>query len=102
MMHALMLTARMGRPFDTRLHVQLDNTCAENKNETIIAFLAWLVKEDIFVEAAIFCMIKGHTFTSLDQSFSTLITKMVYYAIATVPEMPRLMRDILVSYHILE
>eukprot|EP00965_Chrysotila_dentata_P138248 4572735-Pleurochrysis_carterae.AAC.1 len=69
----------------------------------MIAFLAWLVKEDIFVEAAFFCMTKGHTFTSLDhQSFSTLITKMMYYAIATVPEMLRLMRNILVSYHILE
>eukprot|EP00965_Chrysotila_dentata_P034692 1155085-Pleurochrysis_carterae.AAC.1 len=66
-MRALALVAKSGRPFGTRLHIQLDNTCAENKNDTMIAFLAWLVKEDIFIKAAFFCMIKGHTFTSLDQ-----------------------------------
>eukprot|EP00965_Chrysotila_dentata_P165395 5461961-Pleurochrysis_carterae.AAC.1 len=33
----------------------------------MVAFLAWLVREDVFVEAAFFCMMKGHTFTVLDQ-----------------------------------
>eukprot|EP00965_Chrysotila_dentata_P160846 5311552-Pleurochrysis_carterae.AAC.1 len=64
-MHALMSLAASSRPFGSRLHLQLDNTC-EKKNLTMVAFLAWLVHQDIFVEATFFCLMKGHTFTFLD------------------------------------
>eukprot|EP00965_Chrysotila_dentata_P029392 976676-Pleurochrysis_carterae.AAC.1 len=37
-------------------------------------FLAWLVEEDIFADAAFFCMMKGHTLTNLDQVRATLHT----------------------------
>eukprot|EP00965_Chrysotila_dentata_P192494 6175206-Pleurochrysis_carterae.AAC.1 len=74
LMHSLMSLAQSSRPFGTRLHVQLDNTSGENKNVTMVGILAWLVKEDIFAEAAFFCMMKGHTFTNLDQVLCPITT----------------------------
>eukprot|EP00965_Chrysotila_dentata_P156514 5171694-Pleurochrysis_carterae.AAC.1 len=67
LMHAQMSLTSSSRPFGSRLHLQLDNTCGENKNVAMVAFLAWLVHQDIFVEAIFFCLMKGHTFTFLDQ-----------------------------------
>eukprot|EP00965_Chrysotila_dentata_P181974 6008814-Pleurochrysis_carterae.AAC.1 len=54
-----MKLASLGRPLVTRFHVQLDNTCAENKNKTVVALLAWLVHQDIFVEASFFLLDEG-------------------------------------------
>ena len=54
----------------------MDNTGADNKNWEMVAFMGWLVYMDFFRDASFFCMLKGHTFTILDQSFNTLITKM--------------------------
>lgn len=76
----------------SRLHVQLDNTCGENKNKTVIAFLAWLVYADIFEEAGFFCLMKGHTFTLLDQSFGTLIKGLKAYAVYTISRLLYLIR----------
>eukprot|EP00965_Chrysotila_dentata_P058892 1954624-Pleurochrysis_carterae.AAC.1 len=42
LMHALFSLAGSSRPFGFRLHLQLHNTCGENKNVTMVAFLAWL------------------------------------------------------------
>eukprot|EP00965_Chrysotila_dentata_P065302 2163938-Pleurochrysis_carterae.AAC.1 len=51
----LVLALQKGsRPLGARLHVQLNNTSGENKNQTMIAFLALLVQNDIFYEAAFF------------------------------------------------
>eukprot|EP00965_Chrysotila_dentata_P027763 922961-Pleurochrysis_carterae.AAC.1 len=33
----------------------------------MVAFLAWLVHQDIFVEAFFFCLMEGHTFAFLDE-----------------------------------
>eukprot|EP00965_Chrysotila_dentata_P051542 1709887-Pleurochrysis_carterae.AAC.2 len=81
-----------------RLHVQLDNTCGENKNKTVIAFLAWLVYMDIFEEAGFFCMMKGHTYTLLDQSFGTLIQGCKSNSMFTVTEMMKVIRCVLFTH----
>eukprot|EP00965_Chrysotila_dentata_P106158 3506354-Pleurochrysis_carterae.AAC.1 len=75
-----------------RLQIQLDNTCSENKNKTVIAFLVCLVYTDVFEEAGFFCMMKGHTFTLLDQSFSVLIGKLKTYACYTISKLLDLIR----------
>eukprot|EP00965_Chrysotila_dentata_P149430 4934947-Pleurochrysis_carterae.AAC.2 len=76
----------------SRLHVQLDNTCGENKDKTAIAFLAWLVYANIFQEAGFFCLMNGHTFTILDQSFGTLIKDLKTHAVCTISRMLVLIR----------
>eukprot|EP00965_Chrysotila_dentata_P154938 5119704-Pleurochrysis_carterae.AAC.4 len=72
------------RRLGARLSVQLENTCGENKNLTVIAFLGWLVLNKTFVEAGFFCMMKGHTVSVLDQSFSTLIGRLRSFAVYTI------------------
>eukprot|EP00965_Chrysotila_dentata_P244231 6205843-Pleurochrysis_carterae.AAC.3 len=62
-----------GGRLGSRLHVQLDNTCGDERNKTVIAVLEWLVYADVTEEAGFTCLMKGHTFTVLDQSFRTLI-----------------------------
>eukprot|EP00965_Chrysotila_dentata_P186140 6145824-Pleurochrysis_carterae.AAC.2 len=66
------------RPLGARLHVQLDNTCGENKNLT------------------------GHTYLHLDQSFSTLIKNLKEYAVYTVPGLLYRIRMLLAVYHVVE
>eukprot|EP00965_Chrysotila_dentata_P256051 6212419-Pleurochrysis_carterae.AAC.2 len=83
-------TAQTNGQLGSRLHVELDNTCGENKNKTVIAFLAWLVYADIFQEAGFFRMMKGHTFTILDQSFGTPIKAMKKHAVYTILRMLQL------------
>eukprot|EP00965_Chrysotila_dentata_P132932 4395452-Pleurochrysis_carterae.AAC.1 len=90
--HALLQSPR---PMGARLHLQLDNTCGENKNATVIDFLAWLVLNDVFHEAGFFCMMKGHTYSILDQSFSTFINKLHQYAIYTISSLLAYMRYLL-------
>ena len=70
----LLCHARSTRPLGDMLHVQLDNTAAENKNEEVMATVAWLVFHRKFRRARVFFMQKGDTKTVLDQSFGTLMT----------------------------
>ena len=58
--------------------------CPENKCNEVIFFLAWLVANDYFDEAGFFCMLKGHTYTGLDQSFNTMIMHLKQFAIYCV------------------
>ena len=83
-----------------RLMLVLDNTTGENKCHAVIAFLGWLVYFDHFREAGFFCMLVGHTFNELDQSFNTLILSMLQYAIYTVSQMVGLIRQFLLPYGI--
>lgn len=62
-----------GRPLGRKLHLQLDNTSAENKNLTIIGLVALLVAWGVFSEASIFFMTVGHTYNELDAAFAPLI-----------------------------
>lgn len=93
----LMLTlahhVAVGRPLGRRLHLQLDNTTAENKNSTVLGFVALLVQWGVFAEASIFFMPKGHTFNLLDQTFSPLILllkQQVRYMCPRLPASPSL------------
>eukprot|EP00965_Chrysotila_dentata_P059116 1962209-Pleurochrysis_carterae.AAC.2 len=76
---ALLVVARE-RGLGKRLNVLFRNTCGDNKNNGVIVFIAWLVHIDVFREASFFCMLKGHTFTNLDQSFNTMISQLITHA----------------------
>jgi len=75
---------RSGRALGMKLHLQLDNTSAENKNRTVISFVALLVQWGVFHEASIFFMPVGHTFNELDAAFSPLITAMLRTVVPTI------------------
>lgn len=81
---AIAMHVQLGRPLGHRLHLQLDNTTAENKNRTLIGGVALLVAWGVFHEAVIFFMPVGHTYNELDAAFSPLITSMLRVAVATV------------------
>lgn len=81
---ALLAMHQGGHMFGTVFKLLLDNTGADNKNFLFICFLSWLVLTDVFEEASFFCMQKGHTYSSIDQCFRTLIRKIIGEAIWTV------------------
>ena len=51
------------------LHLQLDNTSAENKNVTVIAVAAWLVSSGKVRRVRLFYLMVGHTHIIIDQIF---------------------------------
>lgn len=73
-----------GRPLGTAFNVLLDNTGEANKNNEMIFFIAWLVAMDYFEEASFFCMMKGHTYSRIDQTFRALIGQLLCVSIWTV------------------
>ena len=84
LMLSLFCHHRLGRPLGRSLHLQLDNTTAENKNTTVFGLVAWLVARGIFDEGVIFYMHVGHTYNDLDQTFAPLIAEMLRIAIESV------------------
>ena len=50
----------------------------------MVFFLAWLVQTQVCEEASFFCMLVGHTYSEIDQTFSTLIGQLYLVAIHTV------------------
>lgn len=91
----LMMHVQLGRPIGRRLHLQLDNTTAENKNHTLMGAVALLLAWGVFNEAVIFFMPVGHTFNELDAAFSPLITSLLRVAVATVSAMITFIREAL-------
>jgi hypothetical protein len=73
----------------SRLELLLDNTNAENKCNEVIFFLAWVVAQDYFDDAGFFCMLKGHTYTELDQTFNTMIMYLKQFPIYCVSTLLR-------------
>ena len=51
-----------------------DNTVSENKNMTVLTFLAWLIGTAKFQCASLSCALTGHTHNRLDQVFGLLAT----------------------------
>ena len=84
LMLALFCHVRLGRPLGRSLHLQLDNTTAENKNTVVFGVVAWLVQVRIFDEGVIFFMHVGHTYNDLDQTFSPLIEEMMRVVIESL------------------
>ena len=72
-----------GRKLGQRFNVLLDNTTGDNKNNEVIAFLAWLVAKDIVTEASTFFMMVDHTYCRIDQSFRALIGHLLSAAVYT-------------------
>ena len=72
-----------GRKLGQRFNVLLDNTSGDNKNNEVIAFLAWLVAKDIVTEASTFFMMVDHTYCRIDQSFRALIGHLLSAAVYT-------------------
>lgn len=91
----LMTHVELGRPLGRRLHIQLDNTTAENKNQTFIGCVGLLVAWGIFSEAVIFFMPVGHTYNELDAAFSPLITSLLRVAVATISSLLSFIREFL-------
>lgn len=73
-----------GRSLGATFNVLLDNTSADNKNNPMIFFLGWLVAMDVFEETSAFMMIKGHTYSRIDQAFRTIIIRIQQVAAWTV------------------
>ena len=58
------------------LHLQLDNTSGENKNETMLLIAAWLQSIGYFKRVRVFFLMVGHTHVIIDQIFG-VITKYI-------------------------
>ncbi|KAK3754649.1 hypothetical protein QZH41_010707, partial [Actinostola sp. cb2023] len=54
------------------LYIQMDNTCKENKNQYVFAFLSYLVETKIFDKIEASFLPVGHTHIDVDQMFSRL------------------------------
>ena len=80
----LVRMVKAARPLGNVFNVLLDNTGADNKNNEVIFFLAWLVLTDVFEESSAFFMIKGHTYSRIDQTFRALIGQLLGVAVWTV------------------
>ena len=40
--------------YPKKLYLQLDNTARENKNQNVLAFLAFLIQQQVFIEVTVF------------------------------------------------
>ena len=56
--------------FPSKLFIQLDNTCRENKNQFVLTFLAVVVQLGLFKEVQVGFLMVGHTHEDIDQLFS--------------------------------
>ena len=97
----LLLLVASGHTLGRMFHVLLDNTSADNKNNEMIFFLAWLVMEGAFEETCAFMMIKGHTYSRIDQSFRTMIVQMMGEAVWTISMMLAFLFKFLAPYNCL-
>ena len=98
----LMALVAAGRPIGTSLNILLDNTGADNKNNEMMFFLAWLVATDVIGEGSFFCMMVGHTYSAIDQSFRTLIRQLYSFPIWTVLQLLSRIHEYLRPYNCLE
>ena len=72
----LMEMVASGRPTPRVLHIQLDNTTGENKNNLVFTYACWLVQTGFVQKVRIFFLPVGHTHIFIDHVFGT-ITKHV-------------------------
>ena len=87
-----------GHELGKRFSLLMDNTNADNKCAMMVCFIGWLVQMDYFEDASFFCMLKGHTFTVLDQSFNTMISQLLAIAIYTLSHLMELVFQFLQPY----
>jgi hypothetical protein len=58
----------------SELHLQLDNTSSENKNDEMRGMCAWLVATFKFRRVRVFFLLVGHTHVIIDQIFGVITT----------------------------
>ena len=58
------------------LHLQLDNTSRENKNQKMLRFAIMLVAKKVFRWVCLSFLVTGHTHTGLDATFGQLAVKL--------------------------
>ena len=63
------------------LHVQLDNTVKDNKNHTVLGFLAWLVAQGHFHSVTVSFLPVGHTHEDIDALFGVVIRHLRNFAV---------------------
>ena len=71
------------------LHLQLDNTSGENKNETMIAIASWLVASGYFKRVRVFFLMVGHTHVIIDQIFGVITKHVKGRELLDVPALER-------------
>jgi hypothetical protein len=65
----------------------LDNTCKENKNNTVVKFLSLLVAYKVFDEVWVVFLPVGHTHGIIDQRFSVIHRRLVAFDGFTVEQL---------------
>jgi len=58
------------------LHIQLDNTTAENKNLVMVSMASWLVKSGKVKRVRVFFLLVGHTHIIIDQIFGVITVRL--------------------------
>ena len=67
------------------LHLQVDNTCAENKNSVMLAIASWLVAIGLFKRVRVFFLMVGHTHIVIDQIFGVITKRLKAREVLDVP-----------------
>ena len=58
------------------LRLQLDNTCSDNKNKTVLGFLGWLVATGTFAKVTLSFLPVGHTHEDIDAVFGVIARRL--------------------------
>jgi hypothetical protein len=74
------------------LHLQLDNTSKENKNSTVLTYLAILVAQGVFDSVTVNFLPVGHTHEDIDQLFSRIAQLLKKSIVKTVSALMSLLR----------
>ncbi len=70
LLQVLLSLIQRGDTIPKTLYLQLDNSSKDNKNTTLLSFVAWMVYMTIIDTAEVCFLIKGHTHEDVDQMFS--------------------------------
>jgi hypothetical protein len=81
------------RPLPGRLVLQLDNTCKENKNCTVISACAFLVNMGFVSQVDINFLIVGHAHNEIDQMFGVISRRIKRRDVFTVDQLLELLRE---------
>lgn len=69
------------------LYLQMDNTAAQNKNNTVLAYLNMLVEHGIFKKVKVGFLLVGHTYDQIDQIFSRFSVMLGIKDVMTMDEL---------------
>ena len=85
--------AERGGILPQELHLQLDNTSGDNKNEAMVLYAAWLVQTGQALRVRLFFLPKGHTHILIDQLFGRITVGCRGKIIPAVPDLLRVIAD---------